>query len=481
MQNQNNGAENNDNNSSSSASKNAATGALGHENIKQHEGEESQIIPQHQLSHQLQAPHAARAAQPELSSSIENNESIESIEIIESSRNSSATNCFAPALNPASVSAAAESEDTGSQQQQQHLIHPKAHTHRLVVRQQPLHSRMCGFGDKVDRRPVDPPPVIQLEITSAGTPQDISYLYNPYYFMYASLVSTDNENEIHILHDGKTRSTTGSIVSSLYRLKDLDNKDGAFFVFPDLSVRMDGSYRLKETELKYGIVSNVFNVYSAKKFPGMEESTFLSKAFAEQGLKIRIRKELRVRSRTAKSQQSNGNELPSDKKRSSLDSDDEEQSDGLSNSTDHVNKKTKNDRNSSDGATNPTNGSSSSFQNENETQRHEFSCKQPEVGHQPPQQRHTNSFSNPQSAHHQYSTTHNSPSNYNPPPPQQYQQYSRPIGGPHPYTPVRDVSQLRPSPPDDSYWRRYSGEYNQHSPAPHRYPVGPGYGGYHYG
>ncbi|KAI8617771.1 velvet factor-domain-containing protein, partial [Chytriomyces sp. MP71] len=163
---------------------------------------------------------------------------------------------------------------------------------------------MCGFGEKVDRRPVDPPPIIQLDITSNGTPEDFAYLYNPYYFMYASLIALDNEDEVHILHDGKTRSTTGSIVSSLYRLRDLDNKDGAFFVFPDLSVRMEGSYRLKfslfeiiNTEMYYctSIISNPFNVYSAKKFPGMEESTFLSKAFAEQGLKIRIRKELRVR------------------------------------------------------------------------------------------------------------------------------------------------------------------------------------------
>lgn len=63
--------------------------------------------------------------------------------------------------------------------------------------------------------------------------------------MYASLISPDSEDELHLLRDRKTRSTTGSIVSSLYRLKDVDNKDGAFFVFPDLSVRMEGSYRLK--------------------------------------------------------------------------------------------------------------------------------------------------------------------------------------------------------------------------------------------
>lgn len=43
--------------------------------------------------------------------------------------------------------------------------------------------------------------------------------------------------------------------------------------------------------------SDVFTVYAAKRFPGMEESTALSKSFAEQGLKIRIRKELRQKKR----------------------------------------------------------------------------------------------------------------------------------------------------------------------------------------
>lgn len=49
------------------------------------------------------------------------------------------------------------------------------------------------------------------------------------------------------MQDGKTRCTTGSVVSSLYHLKDSENgnEDAGFFVFPDLSVRTEGSYRLK--------------------------------------------------------------------------------------------------------------------------------------------------------------------------------------------------------------------------------------------
>ena len=37
--------------------------------------------------------------------------------------------------------------------------------------------------------------------------------------------------------------------------------------------------------------SNEFHVYSAKKFPGVIESTELSKCFATQGIKIPIRKD----------------------------------------------------------------------------------------------------------------------------------------------------------------------------------------------
>ena len=84
--------------------------------------------------------------------------------------------------------------------------------------------------------------------------------------MYASLAQPDEDVEIHwfnvrlplsaqtasgalqLRHQGgKTRCTAGSVVSSLYHLKDSENRgeDAAFFVFPDLSVRMEGSYRLK--------------------------------------------------------------------------------------------------------------------------------------------------------------------------------------------------------------------------------------------
>jgi hypothetical protein len=66
-------------------------------------------------------------------------------------------------------------------------------------------------------------------------------MQNPYYFMYASLVKGDGTDEdLHPMQSSKTCHTVGSVVSSLYHLKDLDGSDAAFFTFPDISLRFEG-------------------------------------------------------------------------------------------------------------------------------------------------------------------------------------------------------------------------------------------------
>jgi hypothetical protein len=107
-----------------------------------------------------------------------------------------------------------------------------------------------------------------MQIAGDDPSQNSPYLLSPYYFMYASILATDSDTELHLLRDGKTRSTAGSIVSSLYHLKDTEGKQGAFFIFPDLSVRMEGTYRLKftmyqivETEIHFcaSIISDTYS------------------------------------------------------------------------------------------------------------------------------------------------------------------------------------------------------------------------------
>ncbi|KAF9583927.1 hypothetical protein BGW38_008086 [Lunasporangiospora selenospora] len=303
---------------------------------------------------------------------------------------------------------------------------------KIKIAQQPLHARMCGFGEK-DRRPVDPPPIVQLifedEETADGTspnpashngqqkskedhPQnepiktegeameikattqqssgegdehaskesehaedhrddhdhdddghdddDHAYDHSPagavggadakapgqdhLYVLHVSLWSQDGSEVRNMIAtptagsagissagDGSnsgsggvsggggggggvvmeppklTRILMGSLVISPVLLNNAEGKPGWYFSFPDLSIRTEGVYTLKFSLMRFGsenghastlvteVVSNPFTVYSAKKFPGMTESTELSKAFAKQGLKIPIRNDLRVK------------------------------------------------------------------------------------------------------------------------------------------------------------------------------------------
>ena len=101
----------------------------------------------------------------------------------------------------------------------------------------------------------------------------------------------------------------------------MNDNFGIWFVLQDLSVRTEGSFRLKLNFVNVGqpsisaqptsavngqitqtvtkttapvlasIFSKPFRVYSAKKFPGVIDSTDLSKLFANQGIKIPIRKD----------------------------------------------------------------------------------------------------------------------------------------------------------------------------------------------
>ena len=100
----------------------------------------------------------------------------------------------------------------------------------------------------------------------------------------------------------KENALIGTIVSSLYSLKDTDNQQGGFFVFGDLSVKIEGWFKLefslyeireRECYTLSSVVSKQFQVFQQKYFPGMAESTFLTRSFSDQGVRLRLRKDSR--------------------------------------------------------------------------------------------------------------------------------------------------------------------------------------------
>lgn len=206
----------------------------------------------------------------------------------------------------------------------------------LMVLQQPERARACGSGPKssADRRPVDPPPIVRLLVSEGETfdqAKDITMDYNSDFFLFVSL-----ENARPMAHGRvqtpaatSTPVLTGVPVSACCYL-DRPQPAG-YFLFPDLSVRHEGRYRLifrlyernkdpqdlsiadpseapdsfeDDDGLFFTFLNEVrsqpFIVYSAKKFPGLAESTPLSRTVAEQGCRVRIRRDVRMRRRETK-------------------------------------------------------------------------------------------------------------------------------------------------------------------------------------
>ncbi|KAL9555169.1 hypothetical protein MBANPS3_002473 [Mucor bainieri] len=184
----------------------------------------------------------------------------------------------------------------------------------LEIRQQPERAKVSLINER-DRRPIEPPPILQLHWENCSEEELKKCLQSPFYFTVANLVTEDDpETPLLPVQD----YMSGSTVSSLYRLRDIDNSDGGFFVFGDLAVKKEGKFKLKfslfeivegQVENKRTMLSDTFTVFIPKQFPGPVEATFLSRTFSDQGVKMRIRKEHRLQSRKRKLE--NGNDSSS--------------------------------------------------------------------------------------------------------------------------------------------------------------------------
>ncbi|KAL0931970.1 vea protein [Colletotrichum truncatum] len=179
--------------------------------------------------------------------------------------------------------------------------------YEIFFRQQPVAARCCGYGER-DRRVIDPPPIVQLKINNPDLSADEMYerVHHPSYVVHCSIWdesgtvdSTDMPPDF--VRPGKR--IMGSLVSSPFVGQDEHGEEGCFFCFPDMSVRTPGHYRLKFVlvvvdpthrariaPIRSTIMSDVFTVYNAKDFPGMQASTALTKRLKEQGCLISIKK-----------------------------------------------------------------------------------------------------------------------------------------------------------------------------------------------
>lgn len=203
---------------------------------------------------------------------------------------------------------------------------PPPHNYNLTIRQQPAAARACGFGER-DRRVIDPPPILEMKITDRnGLPeQDL----NGMLALHCTLINSDGgddetEQAPAVPDMPSTRRLMGTLVASPYQAKDENGIAGTFFVFPDLSCRSPGRYRLKFKLIRVdgtnmtcvtthgSVVSEVFSVYTAKDFPGMRASSSLLKALRRQGLNVGVKKGSEARKGKAKTNKSHDHSASSD-------------------------------------------------------------------------------------------------------------------------------------------------------------------------
>lgn len=197
--------------------------------------------------------------------------------------------------------------------------------YNLKIRQQPLAARACGFGER-DRRVIDPPPIVQLSLTDFDplSPSDVSELRWPFNVVHCALLSVSppyadlSDTDVTTVTDPNdanklSRRLMGTLVASPFIGTDPDApaspdpnaRLGCFFIFPDLSCRQNGRYRLRFTLMKVNVEmtptggqssivgaveSDVFEVFSAKDFPGMRASTTLTKELKLQGAAVSVKK-----------------------------------------------------------------------------------------------------------------------------------------------------------------------------------------------
>jgi len=162
---------------------------------------------------------------------------------------------------------------------------------------------MCGNG-LGDRRHIDPPPVVQLFLNDPS--MNIKDINKKLVVMHCLLYNAEEDREERLTENGN-RILEGGCVQGPTIGPDEFNNECALFLFADLSCRNAGRYRLQfrlsvtpHDTLQHQshpflaeCMSDVFTVSLATgpaRFPGMSESTPLTKALKAAGANVKLRR-----------------------------------------------------------------------------------------------------------------------------------------------------------------------------------------------
>ncbi|EAL20384.1 hypothetical protein CNBF1940 [Cryptococcus deneoformans B-3501A] len=164
-------------------------------------------------------------------------------------------------------------------------------TYRITPIQQPLRS--AAFEKAyLSRLPLSPPLIIQLDCWDARGEQIIPYDELPFLVCHLSL-ETQNGQDAAIVTSPDTAPVSmlyGTLVATPAEMDDQTGAQGVYFVFPDVSVRHVGRFRLKALLMRitggpavHVSVTRTFEIVHTKDYIAPPVTT-LTKHFDSQGI-----------------------------------------------------------------------------------------------------------------------------------------------------------------------------------------------------
>ncbi|KAJ2156404.1 hypothetical protein GGF46_005210 [Coemansia sp. RSA 552] len=155
-------------------------------------------------------------------------------------------------------------------------LNPQLRAFQFTIVQQPIRARMCGSSDK-DWRPLSPPAVLKLELFDMGGNRVIDNSVMQHLVVHTTLWNDARDEELTVVelpHNSNSKRISaaaksrkrgvsnfgqrtvepgleiennllGDYSASSSIVEDEHGVRGCFFVFPNLSIRLEGRYRLR--------------------------------------------------------------------------------------------------------------------------------------------------------------------------------------------------------------------------------------------
>ncbi|KAF9786484.1 velvet factor-domain-containing protein [Thelephora terrestris] len=119
----------------------------------------------------------------------------------------------------------------------------------LEIVQQPQKAAECG-SLSLSRLPLAPPLIVQLSIRDGSgnvIPEEGELSFLIAHLSLIPVTESGGHSSTHTKPSDHTNQLYGSLVSSPQTFRDLHGRQGAYFLFPDVSVRIRGRFQLGVT------------------------------------------------------------------------------------------------------------------------------------------------------------------------------------------------------------------------------------------